>query len=210
MNLLSYLSILWIDLFAERRTKAKHAEVLQTPVQTSDPQAAKPKSKLTFSTRTIEAHTPVIPLGGILQDLTAPIRHVIAQALVSESIKASIPAHTGSAAEFPTSMTKDPLQEPTSESEAASEQHTAGSPVTKAKQAIPEEPLIIGVDKSSEANIPAQSEVDISIQKDDRSLFPEITPSLSTVKNTNQPEMVLEGAGPDPVSSIITSRIEVL
>ena len=210
MNLLSYLSILWIDLFAERRTKAKHAEVLQTPVQTSDPQAAKPKSKLTSSTRTIEAHTPIIPLGGILQDLTAPIRHVIAQALVSESIKASIPAHTGSAAEFPTSMTKDPLQEPTSESETASEQHTAGSPVIKAKQAIPEEPLIIGVDKSSEANIPAQSEVDTSSQKDDRSLFPEITPSLSTVKNTNQPEMVLEGAGPDPVSSIITSRIEVL
>ncbi|KAH7833520.1 hypothetical protein Vadar_007131 [Vaccinium darrowii] len=108
----------------------------------------------------------------------------------------------------PTPLSKDPSQEPTSEPEAVSEQHTASSLVTKAKHIIPTEPLFVGIDKSSEADMPVQSEVDVSASKDDRSLFPEITPSLSTVKITDQLEIVFGEAGPDPVPSIITSRVE--
>ena len=107
-------------------------------------------------------------------------------------------------AEAPTSPTQ--VFEP----EAVSEQHISDSPVAMTKQAISEEPLNIGFDQSSEADIPIQFGADFSTPKDDRSLFPEISPSISTVKTIDHPEMVIEGAGPNPAPSVITSRTEVL
>ena len=83
---------------------------------------------------------------------------------------------------IPTPLNKDPSQEPPSEPEVISERHIADFLV----------------------------QFEGSTPQDDRNLFPEITSSISAIKTTCQPEMVVEEASFDPISKIVSLTTEVL